>query len=1217
MLASPPDHSDVLLSEAELEFLLEEQAATLASVHQTESPWGTEPDSVSLSGDLQDHDIREVLESLIDSEGVLRVSNPIEEHLLYIHDGVVQNVVPQRMEQRRLGHRLVRAGIINQLQLEHAIAAQRQSNMPLGRMLVDERLVSEAELAQHLSEQIAEDILSLFTWPFGRFEFAAGTPSEAQQDLFAEQSALDLREVLDEAEGHADEWAAILQAFGNDGLVVPRRKETGVDVPPEYEKVLGAIDGERSLHDLPNATTLGLFDCARAVKKFYEWKLVDTAQPAELLSIARGRVVRGELRPAVMILRSLMGCDEVREAAFARDVASLLQRCGEQRMAAVVLVRSAQETDYEQDALELAREAYAADPRTFEVLQFLHERLSGPSDPGDELYEVTCAYSDALMRQRKFDEALEVITPIAQASPENLSAFGRRVRLLRRLDDDQQAVEELLSLAECYEHMGDLARQATVYENILRIDSSRDDLARVVKRIRAKPVSRRLRLAQVGTVLAIVTLAGAWWLTTHLSDSRQDELVGQVSALLDDKNAAAATAMLDANPEYAGSPQIQALQDRLSRLRTAQANEVRASREHIVQQLGAADRAFGRSDLKAALTIYQEVMGSAKHKAEAIRAAQRRLTRLAEQMEKRVQQYAVSLPPAPSDRLEAEAQVQTVLARLLQDFPAADLLDAEAVIAVRDEPLLKELLGEEPHQHLLRVAEEVRTLFASAETRREQYTALKEVIEKKGDLEPVWGEAQRFEAAHRYREALAAYTRLAAEYPVAGDELKIHFEERRDRCQEIVDHLDAVSIATERGDSDAARATLLLLRRFDRDIEWAQLITLPVRIETIPLGAQVRVNGQPVGETPLTTAYRPEPASTIEVSLPGFEAREWTLEGENTKVLQALLSKEIEWTAELPGVVERGIAFRKTAGDSAGEAFVVDRSGNINAFDLGTGTRLWSRETGDLSGLLSTPLVWHNRLIVGSVDGSLRCINIDNARTAWEEPGYPCEAGAVLIEGNLLIGTVDRRIVCFDPATGARRYEVKAAGPIRSDLQAAGDRVVLVTTDGWLQCLSAADGAEQWRTRVGDDVLAAPRVAGDVVLAVDTGGRLLAVRLTDGKQLWDRHGLGYLEFTPAICDGHVAVATDERLLMFALSDGKRGPLFRWRRSWSSAPCVADGRLLVGDLNGMIAVLDTDDLELQYVIRGTARTSAPPAVSPEGRAILAFEDRTLFSVEKLP
>ena len=104
------DNRDIL-NEAEVDFLLqtagpdaEREIPSLDDVNQT----------VTMHGDLDQIHLADIFQTLAMSkmEGVLRVRNPLEERQIYCFGGYVRILAPARVTLRRLGQRLIQAGLL-------------------------------------------------------------------------------------------------------------------------------------------------------------------------------------------------------------------------------------------------------------------------------------------------------------------------------------------------------------------------------------------------------------------------------------------------------------------------------------------------------------------------------------------------------------------------------------------------------------------------------------------------------------------------------------------------------------------------------------------------------------------------------------------------------------------------------------------------------------------------------------------------------------------------------------------------------------------------------------------------------------------------------------------------------------------------------------------------------------------------------------------------
>ena len=62
----------------------------------------------------------------------------------------------------------------------------------------------------------------------------------------------------------------------------------------------------------------------------------------------------------------------------------------------------------------------------------------------------------------------------------------------------------------------------------------------------------------------------------------------------------------------------------------------------------------------------------------------------------------------------------------------------------------------------------------------------------------------------------------------------------------------------------------------------------------------------------------------------------------------------------------------------------------------------------------SSPVVCHNRVLVGSNDGKLYMVSLDNGKKVWEfETGDAVTASPAVAGGKVVIGSEDGFVYCF------------------------------------------------------------------------------------------------------------------------------------------------------------------------------------------------------------
>ncbi len=164
------------------------------------------------------------------------------------------------MKRPRLGSILVQSGVIDELQLQSAMAYQRQWGMPLGRALVEKRLCTPEQLMEALAKQTGHQVIDLDKETLG--------PPQAH--LLTLKVAEQYRVVPLRVEGRRDE-----------GLVI------AMAAPAP----LASIDAVQSVSGKRRVTVYLATDEAirRAIGRIYRgWTQAQAAATAEAMPAAKG-----------------------------------------------------------------------------------------------------------------------------------------------------------------------------------------------------------------------------------------------------------------------------------------------------------------------------------------------------------------------------------------------------------------------------------------------------------------------------------------------------------------------------------------------------------------------------------------------------------------------------------------------------------------------------------------------------------------------------------------------------------------------------------------------------------------------------------------------------------------------------------------------------------------------------------------------------------------
>lgn len=301
--------------------------------------------------------------------------------------------------------------------------------------------------------------------------------------------------------------------------------------------------------------------------------------------------------------------------------------------------------------------------------------------------------------------------------------------------------------------------------------------------------------------------------------------------------------------------------------------------------------------------------------------------------------------------------------------------------------------------------------------------------------------------------------------------------------------------------------------------------------------------------------------------------------------------------------------------------YAAGHKGDLVAFNLQNGRKLWSRDV--RAPLSAGPGAGDGLVVVGSSGGAVIAVAAANGAERWRvQVGAELLATPVIGGGLVLVRAVDGRLLALDAASGARRWAVDQQVP-RLSLRGngppliSGDLAISGFDNGRLLAVTLGGGSPVWDVAVGQahgsteiqrliDLDAPAIVEGDELFAVGYQGRVARLARDSGQVLWARD-----------LSSHRGLAVTGDAIYVATSEGhvvrldRRTGTEKWRqkallRRGLSAPAVVDGRVVVGDYDGVVHWLDAEDGHFLARSKAGGRISAPPRVLADGR-VLFFDD----------
>lgn len=295
---------------------------------------------------------------------------------------------------------------------------------------------------------------------------------------------------------------------------------------------------------------------------------------------------------------------------------------------------------------------------------------------------------------------------------------------------------------------------------------------------------------------------------------------------------------------------------------------------------------------------------------------------------------------------------------------------------------------------------------------------------------------------------------------------------------------------------------------------------------------------------------------------------------------------------------------------------------------------VWRRNVGDGLGRARYPIAPSREgdtVFAADATGLVMALNANNGEREWQtELDTPVSSALNAVAGNVYLGTRNGEVIALDQRDGSINWRARVSSEVLAAPQANQQLLLVQSIDGQVTALDRASGQERWVytssqpsltlrgtgtpmvidpvTFVGmangrlatldnrngqplwDMQIATPQGRSDVERLVDLSGqpvlspdgrlfvtsyngRVVALEATQGGVLWESNLSS--RHTPILVGNFLFVVTDNSQVV-AL-DANTGQEI-WRNNnledrWLTAPAFADGRLVLGDFEGYVHLIN--------------------------------------------
>lgn len=270
---------------------------------------------------------------------------------------------------------------------------------------------------------------------------------------------------------------------------------------------------------------------------------------------------------------------------------------------------------------------------------------------------------------------------------------------------------------------------------------------------------------------------------------------------------------------------------------------------------------------------------------------------------------------------------------------------------------------------------------------------------------------------------------------------------------------------------------------------------------------------------------------------------------------------------------------------------VAGENGQVGVYQQKDGRSLWSRT---VDSKLSAGVGGDEQsIVVGNAEGVVYCLNGNDGTERWQlKLSSEVDTISRTLNNIVVVRTHDSKIYGIEVTAGSLLWNFSRSAPALllqgTSVPLVDEGVTYVGFDsGQLVALSLDSGEPLWEARVAVpsgrselerlvDIDGQMIIDGDIIYVVSFQGRVAALAKATGRVIWSREMSSSRGLT---LDADKVYVSDSDSVVWALD--KNSGVALWKQDQLlyrsvSAPAVVESEVLVGDFEGYVHVLSTED-----------------------------------------
>jgi outer membrane protein assembly factor BamB len=231
-----------------------------------------------------------------------------------------------------------------------------------------------------------------------------------------------------------------------------------------------------------------------------------------------------------------------------------------------------------------------------------------------------------------------------------------------------------------------------------------------------------------------------------------------------------------------------------------------------------------------------------------------------------------------------------------------------------------------------------------------------------------------------------------------------------------------------------------------------------------------------------------------------------------------------DWVAKLGSSESSPLAHEKYL-------YVTSLNGRLYCLNISDGSEVWNFKTGTDDArrpIRSSPATDGATIAFGCDDGCLYGVACSDGSRKWKfQTGQSIFASPIIVDGRVVVGSLDCKVYCLELSTGALVWSFDAKSRVFGNASTNGKLVFVGAADGTCYALDVANGSVVWKFDAKSVINSAPLVVNDVLYVGSLDKNVYALDIQTGRQIWNFVADGRVKVSPVLWGGTLLIASED------------------------------------------------------------------------------------------